>query len=486
MKNIFILVWICVIVTFIASCNEQVKVTIEEKEAPVLHTFSPSKGKIGTEITITGENLSDVNNVTIGGGKADIKYRINNNVIIIKVSSESVSGIINVKNGMGESESTDEFKIVYVVPEITSIPQKFDVGSEILIEGINMEVVRKVTFGTDNIPGKITYQSENEILVTVPNVDEANVKLVYFDGISEQAVIPDNEPEINKPEPQFVLFELTEAKEGTTLDFIGEKLNLIDKIMIGSYEIPKEQFIKHLDNIISVTVPEVENDEAGLEIKAFYYTNKHCIISANFKIKNVVLYFYENITMGAHQAFDGGCIGFNPMTGQTYSICDLLDEDNRNSIYFLTLWTSSELRFVGPHDASSKIKSYLCGNTAIGTQKFQNTVLFRVLDNDNEGHKKYIDAVVNKTLSEIPNDITTDISIPGSSGIKYFNSNEEYTYSANVYTEGSVIFYALVNNKTDKKPIQFGFIHVTSLNAKTYVDDTGKAGEITFNCYCQK
>lgn len=476
MKNIFISIFICAIVAFITSCNEQIKVTVEEKKAPVLNAFSPNEGKVGTEITVEGENLSNVNSVTIGGGKADIKYRIDNNKMVIKVTAESLSGKIKVINEIGESESAENFNITYATPEILSIPQTFEVGSEILIEGNNLEVVSKITFGTDNIEGEITYQSENEILVIVPNVDEANVRLVYFDGTSEQAVTPDNVPEINKPEPIFDSFDTTEANEGTTIDFIGEKLNLIEKIIIGTHEIQKDQFTRHLENIISVTVPEVENDETGLQIKAIYYTDKEKVISENFTIKNVLLYFYENISLGTQNS-PLGVHFFNAVTGEAYSPCDVKDNISENTnVYFYTTWTGSKFCIGDPSSAANKVKNFKCEGVKLDQIGFPNVVKFKALDESVYEQKTYIELVKNKELDNIPDNISEILGVP--------NKSNPYYGEGNDFVEGDILFFTLFEGET---PIKFGFIHITGASENiTSTDSTDPGASITFNCYFQK
>lgn len=478
MKNIFISVCICAMFAFITSCSEQLKVTVEEQEAPVLTNFTPNEGKIGTEVTIEGENLSNINSVTIGGGEAEIKYRIDNNKMVIKVTSSSLSGKIKIKNEVGESESAEDFNITYAVPEIISMPQTFDVGSEILIEGNNLEVVDKVTFGPDNIEGEITYQSENEILVIVPNVDEANVQLVYFDGVNEQTVVPENVPEINKPEPTFESFEVTEAEEGTTIDFIGDKLNLIEKIVIGTHEIQQDQFATHLENLISVTLPEVENDETGLQIRAIYYTDKEKVISNSFTIKNVLIYFHENISLGTQNS-ELGVHFFNAVTGDTYSACDVKDNITENTnVYFYTVWSGSKFRLADPSHGtgSSQLNKFKCDDVKLESQSFPNKVRFKTLDGSDPQQKIYIDDVKNKTLANIPDDVKDVLGIPGTSN---FNYNTHFKV-------GDVILFALFDD-TGVTPVQFGFIHVTAVSDNiTDADSADPGASMTFDCYFQK
>lgn len=481
MKNIFISIFICAIVAFITSCNEQIKVTVEEKKAPVLNAFSPNEGKVGTEITVEGENLSNVNSVTIGGGKADIKYRIDNNKMVIKVTAESLSGKIKVINEIGESESTENFNITYATPEILSIPQTFEVGSEILIEGNNLEVVSKITFGTDNIEGEITYQSENEILVIVPNVDEANVRLVYFDGTSEQAVTPDNVPEINKPEPKITGIDKQEANEGTPINIFGEKLHLIEKITIGTHEFVKGNFAHQSEELITVTLPEVDNDVA-VEIKAIYYTNKEIVVSKSFTIKNVLIYFHENITLGTQNS-QIGVHFFNAITGDTYSPCEVKDDISKNTnVHFYTTWSGSKFCICNPSQASSKITKFECDETPLQGINFPNNVRFRKLNPYNESEKNYIDNITNEKLSNIPNNILEELGLE----IKDIGTNNPSYGSTNNFVTNDVLLFCLFDSD-GATPIKFGFIHITAASENINIGEKSDPGaSITFNCYFQK
>lgn len=471
-----------------ASCKEDIKVTVDSKEAPVLSSFTPTEGKIGTEITIEGENLTDVSSVTIGGGEAALKYKIDNKKIVVKVTQESLSGKIKVKNEVGESESTDEFAITYATPELTKVPDLFSLGQEILLEGNNLEAVTKITFGTENVEGEITYQTENEIMVIVPtfNGTDSNIRLIYFDGTSEQAVTPENAPSVDRPKPVFNSFDITEKNEGEAIDFIGTNLNLVEKIIIGSHEYTKEDFTYQSGELITIILPEVEGDENGT-ITATDYENTITILSSSFTIKNIILYVHKNISMGPNKALNGESVGFNPITGDTYSICSLLNGNVINNVFFFTVWTNSQLRIVGAQDAANKIKSYECNGKAIGTLQFKNAVYLRVLENTNSKHQKYIDAVKNGTLTDIPDNILTEITKPGSNGVNYCNG---VATSSSMYEEGSVIFFALaketVADGPDAKnytPLKVGFIHVKDISSDTFTDDNGETGVITFDSY---
>lgn len=475
-----------IIGSIIFSCSEATKIEAEKQEAPIISDFSPKSGKAKTEIKVWGDNFGTVNKVMIGDVESGIKYKLTQDTIIIYPLSNSKTGKIKLINTYGETESTDVFTMEYPIPVLTSVPENGEAGKEIMIEGENLNVISEIKFG--DVVAEITYQSDKEIVVKVPTdvPDNGKISFSYFNGENTISIESDDTFSPTKPDPVFNSLDITEANEGSAITFTGQNLTIIEKVLFGDME---GTITSREETKLTVTVPEVENDQTNLIVKATYYTDKKITITESFTIKDVKLYFYENVAMGAHKAFDGGSIGFNPITGQTYSICDLKDETKRENIYFFTLWTGTpaNLKFDGAHDAPGKVKSYECDDLPIGTVSFSKTIMFRVLDNNNEKHKKYIDAVTNNLLNEIPNNILEDISKPSSSAIEYHNSMEEYTYDAKIYTKGSVIFFALLDNKTDKNPLKYGFIHVTGLNSEKYEsEDAGKAGEIYFNCYFQK
>ena len=80
----------------ITACNEKLSMFEANQNPPEVTDFSPKNGVAGTEISITGANLQEVDSIKIGGVKTDVKYRINRSLVIAGVTNEVVSGIIEV------------------------------------------------------------------------------------------------------------------------------------------------------------------------------------------------------------------------------------------------------------------------------------------------------------------------------------------------------------------------------------------------------
>lgn len=473
-----------IIGSIIFSCSEATKIEAEKQEAPIISDFSPKSGKAKTEIKVWGDNFGTVNKVMIGDVESGIKYKLTQDTIIIYPLSNSKTGKIKLINTYGETESTDVFTMEYPIPVLTSVPENGEAGKEIMIEGENLNVISEIKFG--DVVAEITYQSDKEIVVKVPtNVpDNGKISFSYFNGENTISIESDDTFSPTKPDPVFNTLDITEANEGSAITFTGQNLTIIEKVLFGDME---GTITSREETKLTVTVPEVENDQTNLIVKATYYTDKKITITESFTIKDVKLYFYENVIIGP-QDNSTGCVAFGAISGIPFTICDLKDTNLNESIHFISAWTSitidnnkiKRLAFVDPSDATSKVSSYECG-TAIGIITFKNAVRFCVLDNDDAKQKEYIDKVKNKTLNDIPTNIITDLEVKVDKKSVAYNNGAFDSYNRQVFNKGDVIIF---NVETIGK---IGFIHVTGLNSEKYEsEDAGKAGEITFNCYFQK
>ena len=103
----------------ITACNEKLSMFEANQNPPEVTDFSPKNGVAGTEISITGANLQEVDSIKIGGVKTDVKYRINRSLVIAGVTNEVVSGIIEVFTPYGSIKTSESFTMEYVIPELT-------------------------------------------------------------------------------------------------------------------------------------------------------------------------------------------------------------------------------------------------------------------------------------------------------------------------------------------------------------------------------
>lgn len=463
----------------VGACKETVNVDNTEQKAPVLTSFSPEKGKVGTEITIKGENLQTVDTVLIGGGLANLKYRINSSELVVTVSAQSKTGTILVSNAVGKSESTNPFTVEYLLPTISNFPSEGEVGAELLIKGENLESISKIVFGKDDygkeVAGEIIYQTAQEILVIVPFIKQAEIRLYYESNEGEQ-YIDGIEFSIILPQPVFDELQISEETEGNPIVLHGTNLHLVDSILFGDMS---AKIVSQNADSITVIVPEV-SDNSILVVKACFYGSEEVILSENFTIANLLLLYWPDITLGARES--GLPSFFNAIKGELYSACDIAGSDltQNYNVHIYTDYSSSTIIFGNPANCKNKIKNFKCEGVALPSANFPNVVKYRTIDDET-----YINLVKNNELTIIPDTITNILGTPGTSDMLYDNgllSEDQLTRS---YKVGDVIFFALFDENAS--PTSLGFIHVKNVAFKTSEDGSAeKTSTITFDCYFQK
>lgn len=132
----------------------------------LLTTISPKTGGPGTEVTLTGFNLSGVTSVTFGNTPA-ASFTIVNPTTIKAISGEGSNGLVRVFTAT-TSASIDGF--TFEKPAITSFTPSFGkAGSTVTINGANFSTIldsNTVYFGA--VKATITAVTNTTITVTVP------------------------------------------------------------------------------------------------------------------------------------------------------------------------------------------------------------------------------------------------------------------------------------------------------------------------------
>jgi hypothetical protein len=98
--------------------------------SPVITSFSPSAGSIGTPITVTGSNLNNLQTAQVGGTAAVILSRSSSAAVIVPMPGTS-TGTIMVSNGTGTTTSSGTFTV-----NATPYPY-FQQGSKLSSTGTN-------------------------------------------------------------------------------------------------------------------------------------------------------------------------------------------------------------------------------------------------------------------------------------------------------------------------------------------------------------
>lgn len=228
-----------IMAVIILSCDADPEVdkTYEEILAaqPTISAFSPGTASIQSQVTITGTYMNFVTRAFIGGVPAPIYSRENQNTLIITVPSDAVSGKIRLETNSGKvAESADVLTVTYPVPVIQStLPTQTEVNETITIEGQNLQVITKITFG--EVDGVIELQDERTIIVRTPNSGPSPLALTYSYNSTSGEVTEVLNPAyvIFIPIPSVTAFP-TAILKNTPVAITGQNMNLITSVTLGT------------------------------------------------------------------------------------------------------------------------------------------------------------------------------------------------------------------------------------------------------------
>ncbi len=138
---------------------------------PTISAISPLSGPVGTVVTITGANFSNVTRVRLGAEDVDSYTVVSPTTITAVVPDSIASGPFSVEAGGSVTASFGTtFTVTQPVPTISSFtPPSGPIGTTVTITGIGFALASGVSF--NNIPcpaGSWTVQSATTILASVP------------------------------------------------------------------------------------------------------------------------------------------------------------------------------------------------------------------------------------------------------------------------------------------------------------------------------
>lgn len=490
-KNIFL---IALLLIGASACQEETLIETFEIKAPVLTDFSPKTGEVGTEITITGENLQRVDTILIGGGLAEIKYRVSSTKLIATLISSCRNGKVLISNVKGKSESSEDFTISYLTPNIATAgyPVSGTVNEEIVIVGEHLNVIDSILLGNKKV--SIISKRANEIVFKVPFSDTEEpvaFRFAYFDGTQNLLVGPTGETFTILKEAPSISFCPTALTKYTPVTIQGERLTLIDSIFVGSV---KMQIKLKSETEITIDMPSnyFGGNMSG-ELKGVYYGVRQLILTDNFQVtadpNEPRYYTHLNVLMSARIGYGGTENAFfDAETGIVFNSCDAFG--NKSSIDFYLYDQSGYVQLYGPHNGASTVKNYKCSGVSIDPQDgtwsdFYGTggieTKFKVLSRDSANHLAVLNAFDAGTIVEINDALFTGINKPGTSSPRIYKSATDagYSITSGHFSIDKNNIGWVRNYKTGKN----GIIKVTSM-PKDAVN--GRMPELTFDIIWQK
>ena len=134
---------------------------------PVISSFTPTSGPAGTQVAITGSNLTGATSVEFGGIAASV-FTVNSATqITATVPSGATSGPITVTTANGHASSSTDYQVSPPPTVASFTPAKGKVGRTVVITGTEFTGASALRFGGTPATG-FTVDSATQITAGVP------------------------------------------------------------------------------------------------------------------------------------------------------------------------------------------------------------------------------------------------------------------------------------------------------------------------------
>ena len=329
MKRIFAIPFLLVgMLLLTVSCNEELQIATYDQEAPSIASFTPTTGPVGTLVTVRGAGLHRIEKAYINDAEVEIKYAISGNEIVLRTTTAGSTGPISLEGPDGTARSTEIFTYTYPTPEITTYPESFTVGDEVVFFGTGLDGILNVRF--DTVEGEIVDQRSTELVVKVPDlrIPEADITFSYFDGSSVVSFVHSGAEIVREVPKVDQLTPSGTVEVGTDITATGSFLHLVEQIKVGDVE---ARIVSQPENGQSLTFRILDDpsfpDGVNTLPLVFYSFNGSEVLDVQEQFSFLVPKFYtwRNANLNAHSVQKLNHF-FCLDTGETYSADDFAEK----------------------------------------------------------------------------------------------------------------------------------------------------------------
>ncbi|HEU4883400.1 MAG TPA: IPT/TIG domain-containing protein, partial [Longimicrobium sp.] len=225
-------------------------VVLAPSTAPTIQGFSPTAGRAGEGINITGTNLDKVTEARFNGVRADGIFAFSPTILQATVPQGATTGPISVSGPTGSATSTASFTVATGFPGITSFsPAAGAPGAQVDIFGTELGAANRVTF--NGVDAQFTVVSNTQVRAFVPGfVGSGPIRVHTPLGIAVSAA----NFFAGSGLPRLDSFSPTSGRPGDIVTLNGADLNLATGVRIGALRI---QVISRPSNQqITFTLPQ--------------------------------------------------------------------------------------------------------------------------------------------------------------------------------------------------------------------------------------
>jgi large repetitive protein len=223
--------------------------TVLPPQSPLIESFSPTSGPVGTPVIIQGPNVGKAQTVRFGGVAASF-ISLGSDRLSASVPEGATSGLITLVAPKGTCTSSTPFTVTLPpAPEITEVsPLKGKSGTPVLVLGKNFNQVGSVKF--NGVAASCTILSDTVIYTGVPagaTTGQITVQSPFGTGASPQIFVV----ELGEL-PQITGFDPPSGPPGTLVTLTGQNLINVQSVAFNGLAAP---FIT--DHGLQTVVPDV-------------------------------------------------------------------------------------------------------------------------------------------------------------------------------------------------------------------------------------
>jgi hypothetical protein len=206
---------------------------------PVVTSFDPTSGPVGTSVTVTGTGFTGTTSVSFGAFAAT-SYTVDSDTqITAVVPSGFAHAPIKVTNPAGTGKSSTNFTVTSgssSAPTVTSFdPTSGPVGTSVTVTGTGFTGATSVRFGNVQATG-YTVDSDTQITAVVPGgFASAILKVTTPDGIGKSATKFTVTSAPPPSAPTITSFDPTSGPVGTSVTVTGTGFTGATSVSFGAF-----------------------------------------------------------------------------------------------------------------------------------------------------------------------------------------------------------------------------------------------------------
>jgi hypothetical protein len=213
---------------------------------PLITSFAPNVGTVGTRVTITGTSLVGASAVFFGGVQAQ-SFTVDSPTQITATVAQGASGAIFISVGGGAAISSQTFRFIPQPSVLFFTPSTGGTGTAVTIIGTNLDNVLQVRFGAV-LAQSFTIDSPTQITAIVGTGGQSGV----VTASTQLSATTSTQRFTFIPQPNILFITPQSGAAGTAVTIIGNNLANARAVSFGG--IPAQSFVQVSPTQIIATV----------------------------------------------------------------------------------------------------------------------------------------------------------------------------------------------------------------------------------------